>query len=202
MLPPTIAKFDKLDLGPKAYIAYGNAEELGKGNSVTNLHCDMSDAVELGKGNYVTNLHCDISDAVNILLHNTDSDKDETGALWDIFRREDVEKLEEYLFNHYTEFQYPCGCPVDKVYNPIHDQTFYLTLKHKKKLKEEYGVEPWTFEQRFGEAIFIPAGCPHQSCTKVAIDFVSPENIQECIILTNEFRKLPDGHPSKRDKLE
>ncbi|KAL6555074.1 hypothetical protein OROGR_006332 [Orobanche gracilis] len=207
MLPPTIVKFDKLDLGPKAYIAYGTAEELGKGNSVTNLHCDMSDAVELGKGNYVTNLHCDISDAVNILLHNTDSDKDETGALWDIFRMEDVEKLEEYLFNHYTEFQYPCGCPVDKVYNPIHDQTFYLTLKHKKKLKEEYDVEPWTFEQRLGEAIFIPAGCPHQvrnlkSCTKVAIDFVSPENIQECIRLTNEFRKLPDGHPSKIDKLE
>ncbi|KAL6555083.1 hypothetical protein OROGR_006341 [Orobanche gracilis] len=206
MLPPTIAKFDKLDLGPKAYIAYGNAEKLGKGNSVTNLHCDMSDAVELGKVNYVTNLHCDISDAVNILLHNTDNDKDETGALWDIFRREDVEKL-EYLFNHYTEFQYPCGCPVDKVYNPIHDQTFYLTLKHKKKLKEEYGVEPWTFEQRLGEDIFIPVGCPHQvrnlkSCTKVSIDFISPENIQECIRLTNEFRKLPDGHPSKRDKLE
>jgi lysine-specific demethylase 3 len=24
------------------------------------------------------------------------------------------------------------------------------------------GVEPWTFEQRLGEAVFIPAGCPHQ----------------------------------------
>lgn len=23
-------------------------------------------------------------------------------------------------------------------------------------------VEPWTFEQRLGEAVFIPAGCPHQ----------------------------------------
>lgn len=24
------------------------------------------------------------------------------------------------------------------------------------------GIEPWTFEQRIGEAVFIPAGCPHQ----------------------------------------
>lgn len=24
------------------------------------------------------------------------------------------------------------------------------------------GVEPWTFVQELGEAIFIPAGCPHQ----------------------------------------
>lgn len=26
----------------------------------------------------------------------------------------------------------------------------------------DIGVEPWTFVQKLGEAIFIPAGCPHQ----------------------------------------
>ncbi|KAJ0094684.1 hypothetical protein Patl1_16248 [Pistacia atlantica] len=94
-----------------------------------------------------------------------------------------------------------------QVIHPIHDQIFYLTLEHKAKLKQEYGIEPWTFLQKLGEAVLIPAGCPDQvrnlkSCIKVALDFVSPENVGECARLTEEFRVLPPNHWAKEDKLE
>ncbi|GER49648.1 transcription factor jumonji (jmjC)domain-containing protein [Striga asiatica] len=131
----------------------------------------------------------------------------EGGALWDIFRRQDVPKLEEYVRKHFKEFRHIHGNPLPQVVHPIHDQSVYLTMEHKRRLKEEYGIEPWTFVQKLGDAVFIPAGCPHQvrnlkSCIKVALDFVSPENVQECVRLTEEFRTLPQNHRAKEDKLE
>lgn len=41
-----------------------------------------------------------------------------------------------------------------------------------------------------------------QSCIKVALDFVSPENVNQCVALTDQFRLLPTNHRAKEDKLE
>ncbi|CAK9146555.1 unnamed protein product [Ilex paraguariensis] len=146
--------------------------------------------------------------AEDALQSNTDCSKFiHGGAVWDIFRRQDVPKLIEYLQRHWKRFRHVNNVPVNSVVHPIHDQIFYLNEKHKKQLKEEFNIEPWTFEQYLGEAVFIPAGCPHQvrnrqPCIKVAVDFVSPDHVQECIQLTEEFRLLPKSHRSKEDKLE
>ncbi|KAG0617853.1 hypothetical protein M758_4G020500 [Ceratodon purpureus] len=273
----------KPDLGPKTYIAYGMRHELGMGDSVTKLHCDMSDAVNVlthceeirwpkdhrqiidkllqqfkqGKVKYGIfgqgqgekekpgkrgrpakkvkgeiastsgdglpngeNGVCKIEDQSGASDVKPEVNGVETegkqpeslkpkygGALWDIFRREDVPKLDEFLRKHFLEFLHIDQLPLKQVIHPIHDQTLYLDAEQKKRLKEEYGVEPWTFEQDFGEAVFIPAGCPHQvrnlkSCIKVALDFVSPENVNQCVELTDQFRLLPQWHRAKEDKLE
>ncbi|KAM7480947.1 hypothetical protein LguiB_005530 [Lonicera macranthoides] len=206
----------KPDLGPKTYIAYGFAEELGRGDSVTKLHCDMSDAVnilthvaevayepkQLSAINTLKEKHAleDQKQFGGDFTKNNEADGKELfsedycgaeeGAVWDVFRRVDVPKLEQYLKKHYKEFRH----------------THCHQIEQKGSVLN-VGIEPWTFVQKLGDAILIPAGCPHQvrnlkSCIKVALDFVSPENVNECIRLTEEFRVLPPNHRANEDKLE
>ncbi|XP_051133676.1 lysine-specific demethylase JMJ28 [Andrographis paniculata] len=127
------------------------------------------------------------------------------GAHWDIFPREDVPKLLEYFRRHSNEFG--SACSYTKHDHPILDQTFFLDAYHKLKLKEEFDIQPWTFEQYTGEAIFIPAGCPYQirkikSCVNVVLDFISPENATRCIQLNDQIRLLPTRHKVKSKVLE
>lgn len=48
----------------------------------------------------------------------------------------------------------------------------------------------------------VLVGMFYQSCTNIALEFVSPESVGECIRLTEEFRLLPNDHKSKEDKLQ
>lgn len=144
-------------------------------------------------------------------FENLDNDKrakpaENAGAQWDVFRRQDVPKLLEYLKIHSDEFSYTSE-QHEKMVHPLLDQSFFLDNTHKMRLKEEFKIEPWTFEQHVGEAVIIPSGCPYQirnpkCCVRVELEFVSPENVAESIQLIDEVRLLPEDHPAKVEKLE
>jgi lysine-specific demethylase 3 len=77
----------------------------------------------------------------------------------------------------------------------VHDHAFMLTQPHREVLARKYGVYPWVVEQYEWEGVLIPGGCAHQvrnlrSCIKIALDFVSPESLHECLKQREEMRQL------------
>ncbi|XP_062143885.1 E3 ubiquitin-protein ligase JMJ24 isoform X2 [Alnus glutinosa] len=268
------------DVGPKIFISYGTYEELGRGDSVTNLHFNVRDMVYLlvhtcnvkpkgwqkmeiqkirksfkeyevkdslqdpqvgldeGKSSDIsldgqgvpivcgakldTNENESVGDQgletidvevnnVNCEQSNRDGEdvceKTHPGVLWDVFRRQDVPKLTEYLRIHWKEFGKPDCVLNDFVKMPLYDEIFFLNGHHKRKLKEEFGIEPWLFEQHLGQAVFVPAGCPFQvrnlqSTVQLGLDFVSPESLGEAVTLAEEIRCLPNDHEAKLQVLE
>ncbi|PWA72072.1 JmjC domain-containing protein [Artemisia annua] len=133
-------------------------------------------------------------------------DVNTSGAEWDIFRREDGPKLVDYLrkYSHILSRSY--GSP-EKVVHPLFDEIFFLDDFHKARLKEEFDVEAWSFNQDVGEAIVIPAGCPYQmrkikSCVNVVFKFLSPESASESIKVSDELRLLPVNHKEKGNTLQ
>lgn len=202
------------DLGPKMYNAYGSPFYLS--NGTTNLHLDVSDAanviVYVGVPKDVDNLDeytkktyeaileadCDSISRDRVLKNG-----DIPGAIWHIFEAADSNKIREFLMKVAEEQ----GKMIQSQHDPIHDQNWYLDGKLRRRLYVEHGVKGYAIVQCLGDAIFVPAGTPHQvrniySCIKVAEDFVSPENISHCLHLSNEFRNLTKTHTNNEDKLQ
>ncbi|GAB6031424.1 hypothetical protein CHUAL_009201 [Chamberlinius hualienensis] len=205
--------FVRPDLGPKMYNAYGSAMHPDKGT--TNLHLDISDAVNVMV--YVgipkdSDSVEDMQEAFRaieeggcdtITLRRVREKGSKPGALWHIYNARDADKIRDLL----NKVAIERGETPEAHHDPIHDQSWYLDGFLRERLYKEYGVEGYAIAQCLGDAVFIPAGAPHQvrnlhSCIKVAEDFVSPENISHCFTLTQEFRDLSDTHTNHEDKLQ
>lgn len=205
--------FVRPDLGPKMYSAYGSALHPTKGT--TNLHLDVSDAVNVmvyvgvpkdaDQKKYTSKVLDSIdTDELDSFTRQRIREKGELpGALWHIYHATDADKIRSLL----NKIEVERGGSIKANHDPIHDQKWYLDANLRRRLLQEYNVEGYAILQCAGDAIFIPAGAPHQvrnlhNCIKVAEDFVSPENISYCFKLTNEFRHLTNTHSNHEDKLQ
>ena len=205
--------FVRPDLGPKMYNAYGSALFPTKGT--TNLHLDISDAVNFMV--YVgipvdSNSDEHIQEALNaideagcdeITRRRVRLKGEMPGALWHIYHACDADKIRDLL----NKVAIEKGTRLEPHHDPIHDQSSYLDGVLRERLYQEYGVKGYAIVQCLGDAVFIPAGAPHQvrnlhNCVKVAEDFVSPENVSQCFHLTQEFRDLTESHSNHEDKLQ
>uniref|UniRef100_A0A1B6BYT9 [histone H3]-dimethyl-L-lysine(9) demethylase n=1 Tax=Clastoptera arizonana TaxID=38151 RepID=A0A1B6BYT9_9HEMI len=205
--------FVRPDLGPKMYTAYGSALHPNKGT--TNLHLDISDAVNVmvyvgipqdsDNDEHIKEAFRAIDEAgCDILTRRRVREKGELpGALWHIYSARDADKIRDLL----NKVAIERGARLEPHHDPIHDQSWYLDGPLRERLYKEYSVEGYAIVQCLGDAVFIPAGTPHQvrnlhNCIKVAEDFVSPENVSHCFHLTQEFRELSDTHSNHEDKLQ
>uniref|UniRef100_A0A8C5BPS6 Lysine-specific demethylase n=1 Tax=Gadus morhua TaxID=8049 RepID=A0A8C5BPS6_GADMO len=205
--------FVRPDLGPKMYNAYGLISTEDSKVGTTNLHLDVSDAVNVMVYVGIPQEAGDHENEVMTTIEEGDVDektkrrvyemKEKPGALWHIYAAKDAEKIRE-LLRKVGEEQ---GQENPPDHDPIHDQSWYLDQVLRRRLLEDYGVQGWAIVQFLGDAVFIPAGAPHQvhnlySCIKVAEDFVSPEHVKHCFRLTQEFRHLSTTHSNHEDKLQ
>jgi lysine-specific demethylase 3 len=209
------------DMGPKMYNALASRED-GKGS--TRLHMDMV-GITLVLCSIIAFqsrliLECSQADAVNIMLYSEAIPGGQEGsAVWDIYPSGASDLIRTFL-----KEEFPVSASAVSYIDPIHSQYFYLTPALRQKLLNKYGVKAWRIYQNPGDAVFIPAGCAHQvgilfigsitntnglakvcnlaDCIKVAVDFVSPENLARCAQLTKEFRNENERVAWKEDILQ
>lgn len=161
------------DLGPKMYTAYGNAGTKHKQVGTTNLHLDISDAVNVMVYVAITK-NCKeydydwhVKEALQVIeeagcddltLRRIHEHGETPGALWHIYHASDADSIRDLLIKVAVEH----GTPLEEFSDPIHDQSHYLDEYLRERLYREYGVKGYAIVQCYGDAVFIPAGAPHQ----------------------------------------
>lgn len=80
------------------------------------------------------------------------------GALWHIYNAKDADKIRDLLNKVAREK----GRVLPPHHDPIHEQCWYLDGPLRERLYKEYQVEGYSIVQCLGDAVFIPAGAPHQ----------------------------------------
>jgi hypothetical protein len=120
-------------IGPKMYNAYGSVQD--------------------DRHNGSTKLHMDLTDAVNIMIWAAENHGEPGYAVWHIFPAVTSSTLRTFLRD---------DVGITGPGDPIHSQTIYMTPAMLERLFVKHAIRPYTIRQRPGEAVFIPAGCPHQ----------------------------------------
>lgn len=74
--------------------------------------------------------------------------------------------------------------------DPIHDQLIYLDSELRQRLLKEYGVQGWAIAQAVGDAIFIPAGAPHQVSQLLTL---CPQHPSFCVVGAESLQLYKGG---------
>ncbi|KZV63687.1 hypothetical protein PENSPDRAFT_691414 [Peniophora sp. CONT] len=151
--------------GPKGYFAHGH-DDVSKGTT--------------------TRLHQDVGDAVNVQTWAAP----DAVALWYIFDPKQRTELKCALED--------LGIARERGWDghgdPIHSQTVCLAPEDIVRLKR-HGIRVNVIEQRVGDAVFIPAGAPHQvtnlrgAMIKIATDFVYLTHIASVVEVSTQLRQ-------------
>lgn len=173
--------FVRPDLGPKMYTAYANSSSKNNKIGTTNLHLDISDAVnvlvyvgvtkncEEYDENWYKNEALEMIDKASCdeyTMRRIYVNKEIPGALWHIYHASEAACIRDLLIKISIEQ----SIPLEECSDPIHDQSIYLDEHLRERLFVEYGVKGYSLIQFYGDAVFIPAGAPHQVHNKAMIN--------------------------------
>ncbi|KAF8697198.1 hypothetical protein AX14_001436 [Amanita brunnescens Koide BX004] len=137
---------------------------------------DIGPKLYAALGETHTNLHMDATDAINRAYH-CGSDK---AAHWLFIHPDSIQMLNQYLYKLDDSEEYGV---------PLLSGSHFLEQEQIASLRNK-GMRFLEYKQDAGDAIFIPAGWPHQvynenKSVKIATDFISPYRLTPLIQLTD-----------------